>query len=145
LLVEDEDGVRGLAVLVLQTYGYKVLAADNGKEAMRLVEKHQGGIGLLVTDVVMPAMGGADLAEALRPRFPQMKVLSVVVTRTMLWSGTVSYMKKLPFSRSRTRHSPGQESATGLGREVTRGKQRCQERVRNRFNSKPSFPSWRAT
>ena len=75
MLVEDEDGVRGLAVLVLQTYGYKVLAADNGKEAMRLVEKHQGGIGLLVTDVVMPAMGGADLAEALRPRFPQMKVL----------------------------------------------------------------------
>jgi two-component system cell cycle sensor histidine kinase/response regulator CckA len=75
LLVEDEDGVRGLAVLVLQTYGYKVMAASNGKEAMRLVENYQGGFDLLVTDVVMPGMDGPDLAEALQTRFPQMKVL----------------------------------------------------------------------
>jgi two-component system cell cycle sensor histidine kinase/response regulator CckA len=75
LLVEDEDGVRGLAHLVLQTYGYKVLAAGTGKEALRLLEKRSGGIDLLMTDVVMPGMGGPDLADALRPRFPQMKVL----------------------------------------------------------------------
>jgi CheY-like chemotaxis protein len=75
LLVEDEDGVRGLAVLVLQTYGYEVLAASKGKEALRLVEKRSSGIDLLVTDVVMPGMGGPELAHALRPRFPQMKVL----------------------------------------------------------------------
>ena len=75
LLVEDEDSVRGLAIFVLQTYSYKVLAASNGKEAQRLAEKHQGGIDVLVTDVVMPGLGGPDLAEALRPRFPQMKVL----------------------------------------------------------------------
>jgi PAS domain S-box-containing protein len=75
LVVEDEDGVRGLAVLVLKTYGYKVVAASNGKEAMRLVAKHQGGIDLMVTDVVMPGIGGPDLAEALLPYVPQMKVL----------------------------------------------------------------------
>ncbi len=75
LLVEDEDGVRGLAVLVLQTYGYKVMAAGSGKEALRHVEKRSGGIDLLVTDVVMPGMGGPELADALKPRFPQMKVL----------------------------------------------------------------------
>jgi PAS domain S-box-containing protein len=75
LLVEDEESVRGLAIFVLQTHGYRVLAAGNGKEAMELIEKHQGGIDLLVTDVVMPGMGGPDLAEALRPHFLQMKVL----------------------------------------------------------------------
>ena len=75
LLVEDEDGVRGLAFLVLQTHGYKVLAARDGKDAMRAVAKHQGPIELLVTDVVMPGMGGREVAEALQPRFPEMKVL----------------------------------------------------------------------
>lgn len=75
LLVEDEDGVRELAVLALQTYGYEVWAASNGKAAMRLAEQHKSGFDLMVTDVVMPSMGGPDLAKALRPLFPFMKVL----------------------------------------------------------------------
>lgn len=75
LLVEDEDGVRALALLVLQGHGYKVLAAGDGKEALRAVDKHRGPIDMLVTDVVMPGMDGRDLAEALRRRFPQIKVL----------------------------------------------------------------------
>jgi two-component system cell cycle sensor histidine kinase/response regulator CckA len=103
LLVEDEDSVRGLAVLVLQTHGYKVLAAGNGKEAMRLIEKHPGGFDLLVTDVVMPGMGGPDLAEALRPRFPHMKVLfssgytDDVVVRHGLLQEKVAFLHK-PYS-----------------------------------------------
>lgn len=75
LLVEDEEGVRGLAALILKTNGYKVLVAANGKDALRLVEKHPAAIELLVTDVVMPIMGGPALAEALRPRFPKLQVL----------------------------------------------------------------------
>ncbi|MCE9566340.1 MAG: PAS domain S-box protein [Planctomycetes bacterium] len=75
LLVEDEDGVRGLALLVLQTYGYKVLAASDGRRALRAIENHQGSIDLLVTDVVMPGMGGGELAEAVREQFPHIKVL----------------------------------------------------------------------
>jgi CheY-like chemotaxis protein len=75
LLVEDEVGVRGLAFLVLQTQGYKVLSARDGKDAMRVVAKHPGPIDILVTDVVMPGMGGREVAEALQPRYPQMKVL----------------------------------------------------------------------
>lgn len=75
LLVEDEDGVRNLAELVLQSYGYKVLAASSSKEAMQLAELHSEQIDLLVTDVVMPEMSGPKLVEILQPRFPQMKVL----------------------------------------------------------------------
>jgi two-component system, cell cycle sensor histidine kinase and response regulator CckA len=75
LVVEDKDGVRGLAVLVLRTHGYKVLSAANAREAIKLVEKHQGRIDLMLTDVVMSGMGGPDLAEILRPSFSEMKVL----------------------------------------------------------------------
>ena len=75
LLVEDEDAIRGLAFMVLQSHGYKVLSARDSQEALRLVAKHQGPIQLLLTDVVMPGMGGRELADALQPRYPQMKVL----------------------------------------------------------------------
>jgi two-component system cell cycle sensor histidine kinase/response regulator CckA len=75
LLVEDEDSVRGLAQLVLRTHGYKVMTANDGHEALKLTEGHQGAIDVLLTDVVMPGMGGPVLAATLRPRFPRMKVL----------------------------------------------------------------------
>jgi PAS domain S-box-containing protein len=100
LLVEDEDGVRRLAVMILQTYGYKVLAAGNGKEALRLAGKQQSTIDLLVTDVVMPEMGGPDLADALRPQFPTTKVLfssgytDDAVVRHGLLQERVAYIQK---------------------------------------------------
>jgi PAS domain S-box-containing protein len=75
LLVEDEDGVRALAALVLQRKGYKVFAATDGRDALRVIDKIGVPIDLLMTDVVMPGMDGRELADVLRPRFPQMKVL----------------------------------------------------------------------
>lgn len=75
LLVEDEQGLRRLARRVLQSKGYTVLEASGSQEAIQLVESHPGRIDLLLTDVVMPRMGGPELAEILRPRFPLMKVL----------------------------------------------------------------------
>ena len=76
LLVEDEPMLRELGLLVLSGLGYRVLPADNGVQALRLLDQHRGqDIHLLVTDVVMPEMGGKELAEKLRLLSPRTKVL----------------------------------------------------------------------
>ncbi len=75
LLAEDEDSVRTLARQVLETCGYRVLEAANGEEAVRLFERHQGPIDLVVSDVVMPYLGGRALADHLGTLNPQLKVL----------------------------------------------------------------------
>jgi PAS domain S-box-containing protein len=77
LLVEDEPAVRSLSRLALQMYGYRVLEASQGEEALRVGEQHAGPIHLLLTDVVMPGMSGRQVAEAFRQRQPAMKVLFV--------------------------------------------------------------------
>jgi two-component system cell cycle sensor histidine kinase/response regulator CckA len=75
LLVEDEEGVRMLTRQVLQSYGYKVLDACDGAQAIRSAQQHQGPIDLVVSDVVMPGMGGRQLTERLAALRPAIKVL----------------------------------------------------------------------
>jgi PAS domain S-box-containing protein len=75
LLVEDEENVRGLFSLALQARGYRVLAASNGIDAIKVAENHGQPIHLLLTDVVMPRMSGRELADALTSRFPGLRVL----------------------------------------------------------------------
>jgi PAS domain S-box-containing protein len=77
LLVEDEEMVRGIARQVLEMNGYHVLEASHGKEALLLCEQHEGHIDLMVTDVVMPQMGGRELAKCLASSRPETKVLFV--------------------------------------------------------------------
>jgi two-component system cell cycle sensor histidine kinase/response regulator CckA len=75
LLVEDEPGVRELAARALRTYGYTILEAENGLDALRVVGQHEGTIDLLLTDVVMPHMGGRVVAERLSAEIAGLKVL----------------------------------------------------------------------
>jgi len=75
LLVEDEVGIRELASDFLQRRGYMVLTAVDGNEALRIAEGHEDLIHLLVTDIVMPNVGGKELSQRLRQVRPQIKVL----------------------------------------------------------------------
>ncbi len=75
LVAEDEDAVRSLVRLALKRAGYTVLTAADGEEAMQVAKMHEGVIDLLLTDVVMPRMGGTELASRLRERQPDLPVI----------------------------------------------------------------------
>jgi signal transduction histidine kinase len=77
LVVEDDDHVRRLVQLALQSLGYTVLEATGGEEALQICHSHQGVIDLLLTDVVMPGLGGRMLAEKVAQFRPATKTLFV--------------------------------------------------------------------
>ena len=77
-LVEDEPVVRKMASQVLRNQGYTVLESTNGVEALRVADEHASGeLHLLLTDIVMPLMGGRDLAERFRMQHPETRVLYI--------------------------------------------------------------------
>jgi CheY-like chemotaxis protein len=75
LLVEDNESVRDLAREALARNGYRVLEATNGEEGLRIATAHAGGLSLVVTDVVMPVMGGRELAARLLATSPNLPIL----------------------------------------------------------------------
>jgi signal transduction histidine kinase len=76
LVVEDEPSVRHLTRGVLETQGYEVLSASNGQDALHVAREHKGSpIRLVVTDVIMPLMGGKVMAEWLKTTYPDLKIL----------------------------------------------------------------------
>jgi DNA-binding response OmpR family regulator len=75
LLVEDQPAVRSFTSAALQRYGYRVIEACGGEEAITVAEGHPGRIHLLLTDVVVPGMNGKELSERLKALRPDMKVL----------------------------------------------------------------------
>ncbi len=100
LLVEDEAGVRKLFESVLKTGGYQVLSAASGEEALEVSERHTGSIELLLTDVVLPGMGGKELAVKLLAQRPALKVVymsgytdNAIVHQGVLDAGTAFISK----------------------------------------------------
>jgi two-component system cell cycle sensor histidine kinase/response regulator CckA len=75
LVVEDEEAVRRLVLTTLERRGYNVLMASSGVEAMHLAREHIGPIHLLITDLVMPQMGGAEVIKRMRRKRPETAVL----------------------------------------------------------------------
>jgi len=105
LVVEDEPLVRDLVSRTLRRAGYGVLVADNGVEALQLVRRTAGPLDLVVSDVVMPGMGGRELSERLAVERPGLRVLFVsgytseaLAVHGVLHPGT-EYLQK-PFSPS---------------------------------------------
>jgi two-component system CheB/CheR fusion protein len=102
LLVEDEDTVRRLTRIVLEDRGYAVLDACNGREGLALCNSHKGAIDLLLSDVVMPEVGGRELAERALKLRPEMKVMFMsghtldVVIRAGIEKG-IAFLQK-PFT-----------------------------------------------
>jgi CheY-like chemotaxis protein len=104
LLVEDQPEVRAIARTMLTRQGYRVLEAEGGSEALALVASRKEPIHLLLTDVIMPALGGQDLAVQLLPMRPDMRVLfasgytdDALVQQGVLQPGADLIQK--PFSR----------------------------------------------
>ncbi|HET9454148.1 MAG TPA: response regulator, partial [Gemmatimonadaceae bacterium] len=75
LLVEDEAAVREAAKRMLRKYGFTVIEAKNGQDALMQWDREQSAVDVVLTDVVMPSMGGAELARELRRRRPNLKVV----------------------------------------------------------------------
>jgi CheY-like chemotaxis protein len=106
LVVEDEDGVRELVRQILVEHGHPVLTARHGRDALQLAERYERPIELLVTDVVMPEMGGGELVRRLTELRPDLRVLYISgytndeVLRRGVQSAGTSLLHK-PFSSER--------------------------------------------
>jgi CheY-like chemotaxis protein len=103
LLTEDESGVRILAHRILERSGFRVLVARHGADALLLWRDHAAEIDLVVTDLVMPEMGGRELADALQAMRPDLPVLFMSgysddeVTRRGIADSRVAFLAK-PFT-----------------------------------------------
>jgi len=100
LMVEDDDGVRALVRAILVRYGYVVVEALSGGDALVASEQFAGHIDLLLTDVVMPRMSGRQLAERLQILRPEMKTLYMsgytndAVVRHGVMENTIAFIQK---------------------------------------------------
>lgn len=94
LIVEDEQLVRDMLAVILNSEGYKVLEASNGEEALHLVEDYKGAINLLISDVVMPGMSGQELSLRIRQIYPTIEVILI----SGYTENQANLMEQIPFN-----------------------------------------------
>ena len=75
LLVDDEESVRSIVVKILRRAKYNVLEAEDGEAALRISDSHPDKIDLLISDMYMPGLRGPEVAQALAPKRPGLRVL----------------------------------------------------------------------
>jgi len=103
LLVEDEDGVRGIAAQLLSSCGYQVMEAGDGEEALDLIKEQSGAIDLLISDVVLPGIDGPALLKEARPYLSGARVMFISgyaerdLAKTLDEERTISFLPK-PFT-----------------------------------------------
>jgi CheY-like chemotaxis protein len=76
LLVDDEAAIREMCMLILESYGYRILTAENGAEALSLLERHKGELSAAIVDMMMPVLDGAATIRAMRWCAPQLKIIA---------------------------------------------------------------------
>ena len=116
LLVEDEDGVRGIAAQLLAACGYQVIEASDGEKALEIIKEHSGSIDLLISDVVMPGMDGPALLRAARPWLTNTRVMFISgyaerdLAKTLEDDRAISFLPK-PFTLKQLAERVKQELA----------------------------------
>ena len=103
LLVEDDESILDIGKVVLERFGYRVLAAHNPNSALTLVNNYPGRIHLLITDVIMPEMNGQELGRRLHGSHPELKVIFIsgytanVIAHHGVLNKGINFLQK-PFS-----------------------------------------------
>ncbi|MDZ4762367.1 MAG: response regulator, partial [Alphaproteobacteria bacterium] len=103
LLVEDEEGVRGIAAQLLASLGYHVMEAGDGEQALEIIKEHPGQIDLLISDVVMPGMDGPALLKHARQYLGKARVMFISgyaerdLAKTLEEERSISFLPK-PFT-----------------------------------------------
>jgi PAS domain S-box-containing protein len=103
LVVDDEEMVRKLACMILRRYGYETLEAENGKDALHVLEETSTLPSLVLLDLAMPVMGGDELVPLLETSYPQLKILvssgyPEEETRKVLPSGSIAGFIQKPYT-----------------------------------------------
>ncbi len=138
LVAEDEPMVRSIVARTLKGCGYGVLEAADGKEAIKLLDQENGKISLIVADVVMPDMGGREMADVVAERWPHVPVLftsgytGLDVVRRGLAAG-----RKRVHSEAPGAGNPGPEGSRARGRHQIQVLKRRSSRLRRHHHPDP--------